>query len=75
VVATRIAIATTTIAPSAIDRRAWFSTIQRPAREMITARPEKVTARPEVESASARASAELRPKRTDSRKRARMKSE
>ena len=52
----RIETATTVIAPSAIERSAWLSTIQRPAREMITANPEKVTARPEVESESARAS-------------------
>ena len=74
-VATTIAIATTIIAPSAIERRAWFWTIQSPASEMITARPEKVTATPEVERASARASAAPFPALTDSRKRARMKSE
>ena len=55
VVAVRIETATTVIAPSAIERSAWLSTIHSPARETITARPEKATARPEVESASARA--------------------
>ena len=59
VVAVRIETATTVIAPSAIERSAWLSTIQRPARETITARPEKVTARPEVESASARAASSV----------------
>ena len=63
VVAVRIETATTVIAPSAIERSAWLSTIQSPARETITARPEKVTARPEVESASARASSRSRPAR------------
>ena len=62
-VAVRIETATTVIAPSAIERSAWLSTIQRPARETITARPEKVTARPEVESACARASSGSRPAR------------
>ena len=52
VVAVRIETATTVIAPSAIERSAWLSTIQRPASETITAIPEKATARPEVASAS-----------------------
>ena len=67
VVAVRIETATTVIAPSAIERRAWLSTIQRPARETITARPEKVTARPEVESARSRASSSVRPASRSSR--------
>ena len=67
VVAVRIETATTVIAPSAIERSAWLSTIQRPARETITARPEKVTASPEVDSAWARASSGSRPARRSSR--------
>ena len=67
VIAVRIETATTVIAPSAIERNAWLSTIQRPARETITAMPEKVTARPEVARASARASSSLRPARRSSR--------
>ena len=63
VTAVRIETATTVIAPSAIERSAWLSTIQRPARETITARPEKATARPEVDSASARAASLSRPLR------------
>ncbi len=55
VVAVRIETATTVIAPSAIERSAWLSTIHSPASEMITARPEKLTAKPEVASASERA--------------------
>jgi hypothetical protein len=75
VVATRIAIATTIIAPRAIERRAWFWTIHNPASDVITASPEKVTATPEVASASARAAAAPFPARTDSRNRARMNRE
>ena len=67
VVAARIEIATTVIAPSAIERSAWLSTIHSPASETITASPEKVTASPEVESASARASSQLRPAARSSR--------
>ena len=67
VVAVRIETATTVIAPSAIERSAWLSTIQRPASETITARPEKATARPEVASASARASSQSRPRARSSR--------
>ena len=67
VVAVRIETATTVIAPSAIERSAWLSTIQSPASETITARPEKATARPEVASASARASSQSRPSRRSSR--------
>ncbi len=66
-VAATIETATTVIAPSAIERSAWLSTIQRPASETITARPEKLTARPEVESASARASSGPRPAARSSR--------
>ena len=61
VVAVRIETATTVIAPSAIERSAWLSTIHSPASETITARPEKVTARPEVASASERAASGSRP--------------
>ena len=67
VIAVRIETATTVIAPSAIERSAWLSTIQRPAREMITASPEKLTARPEVASASERASLWSRPASRSSR--------
>jgi hypothetical protein len=58
---------TTIIAPSAMERSAWLSTIQIPASEMITARPEKKTDRPEVDSAAARASSGGRPVRISSR--------
>ena len=67
VVAVRIETATTVIAPSAIERSAWLSTIHRPASETITARPEKVTARPDVASASARAASWSRPRARSSR--------
>ena len=66
-IAAIIAIATTTIAPRAIERSAWLSTIQIPASEMITAMPENATARPDVESAAARASSAERPALTSSR--------
>jgi hypothetical protein len=73
--ATSTATTTTTIAPRAMERSAWLSIIQRPAREMKTAMPEKATARPEVESAVARASRADAPALTSSRKRARMNRE
>ena len=67
VIAVRIETATTTIAPSAIERSAWLWTIQRPASETITARPEKVTARPDVASACERASSWSCPARRSCR--------
>ena len=51
-----IATATTSIAPSAIERIAVLSTIHSPPRDTITVTPEKSTARPEVAIATARAS-------------------
>ncbi len=67
ITAATIAMPTTIIAPSAIERRAWLSTIQIPASEMITARPEKNTESPDVDSAASRASLAGRPRRTSSR--------
>ena len=75
VTAASIATATTRIAPSAIERIAVLSTIHSPASETITVRPLNSTARPEVASATARASAGLRPAAISSRKRATMNSE
>ena len=62
-----IATATTSIAPSAIERIAWLSTIHRPASDTITVTPEKSTARPEVAIATERASSSGRPAATSSR--------
>ena len=66
--AATIAIPTTIIAPSAIERNAWLSTIQIPASEMITAIPEKTTESPEVrERRAASLVGGLGPLRTSSR--------
>jgi hypothetical protein len=59
--------ATTRIAPSAIERIAWFGTSHSPASDSITVIPEKSTATPDVAMARARASAGARPSRTSSR--------
>ena len=67
VAAPSIATATTSIAPSAIERIAWLSTIHRPASDTITVRPEKSTASPEVAIATERASSCDRPAATSSR--------
>ncbi len=61
VTAARIETATTTIAPRAIERIVVESTRNRPASEIITVRPEKVTARPEVRIAVRRASSGRAP--------------
>ena len=67
VVAARMATATTSIAPSAIERIAVLSIIHSPASEMITVRPLNSTARPDVAIATARASSGSRPAATSSR--------
>ena len=67
VVAPSTATATTSIAPSAIERIAVLSSIHSPASEMITVRPENSTATPEVAIATARASSGERPAWTSSR--------
>ncbi len=67
VTAARIEIATTMIAPIAIERIVVESTSQRPASERITVMPEKVTASPDVRSASRRASTRSAPRRISSR--------
>ena len=61
VVAPSTATATTSIAPSAIERIAVLSSIHSPASEMITVRPENSTATPDVAIATARASSGERP--------------
>ena len=67
VVAASTATATTSIAPSAIERIAVLSSIHSPASEMITVNPENSTATPEVAIATARASCCERPAAISSR--------
>ena len=67
VTAARIAIATTMIAPIAIDWMTVESTRKSPASETITVTPEKTTAIPDVRIATCSASSRLRPSRISSR--------
>ena len=67
VLAASTATATTSIAPSAIERIAVLSTIHRPASEMITVSPLNRTASPDVAIAMPRASSGGRPAATSSR--------
>ncbi len=75
VVAPSTAIATTTIAPTAIDRMVLESMRNSPASEISTVTPENVTARPEVRMAEVRASSTVAPLCSSSRYLARMNSE
>ena len=61
VTAPTIEIATTTIAPVAIERIVVESTRKRPAREINTVSPEKATATPDVLMAVLRASSRVAP--------------
>jgi hypothetical protein len=70
-----MATATTSIAPSAIERIAVLSIIHRPPSEMITVRPLNSTASPDVPSATDRASSGDRPPAISSRYRATMNME
>jgi hypothetical protein len=67
VIAASTAIATTMIAPMAIDRIVLESMRNRPASEIRTVMPEIVTARPEVRIAASRARAGSRPLCSSSR--------
>ena len=60
-------IATTMIAPTAMERIVVESTSQSPASETITVTPEKATASPEVRNASRRARSGAAPRRISSR--------
>ena len=66
---------TTTIAPSAMERRAFTSIVKRAASETATARPLKTTAVPELDSARESAAAVVLPWWSSLRKRLTMKSE
>ena len=63
------ATATTLIDPMAMERKAWMSTRNMPARATMTVAPDSATARPEVARVSGTASAADRPRRSSSRKR------
>ena len=60
-------MATTMIAPIAIERIVVDSTRKSPASERITVMPENVTASPEVRRATLRASSRSAPARISSR--------
>jgi hypothetical protein len=69
VMAASTATATTLIDPMAMERNAWMSTRNIPARATITVAPDRATARPEVARVIGTASATVRPRRSSSRKR------
>ena len=66
---------TTTIAPTAIERSAFTSIANSPARETATVAPLKTTAVPELPSARASACSRGAPSCSSRRKRLTMKSE
>ena len=67
VMAPRIAMTTTTIAPIAIDRMTVESSRNSPASETTTVRPEKTTVAPEVRIAMSSASSRCAPFSSSSR--------
>ena len=75
VIAPRTAIATTTIAPTAIERIVLELIRNSPASEISTVMPENATARPDVRMAVVRASSAVAPLWSSSRYLARMNSE